>query len=374
MLAANEDLSDVLGALEDLCAAGSLQSFGVRSSIAPYNQHKPIVSETGKWLVYNGALEELSKAMKYMDMVVYPVSPSIGLPATYPLLDGPHDVREMELGPDGKPLVDFSSEFENAAEGEGDEDDDEDLLDEDDDEDLDEEDEDEVNNEDEDEDEDDDEDEEDDEDEDDEDEEENHEDEDGEDDDEEENHEDEDDEDYDEEDDRDSLESIEDEDGEGSEDNDEEDDLSLSDDDEDEDMEMETPRAPRLLTRVASDPMICYHNVDAIVMDEKASMESQMEAVEARQNALIPWLMFSGVNDADDEKDMAEALVGLCPKLSNSRTLQEKALRIALSVEMDMVLVDAELSAVLGKFPLTSDKLLTHQDTTEIFKRFVIPR
>ena len=84
--------------------------------------------------------------------------------------------------------------------------------------------------------------------------------------------------------------------------------------------------------------------------------------------------LVSNVLAASVEKHLAEALDSLCPSLQSTPLLQDKALRIVLSVGIDAVVVDAELSSALQKTTLTPGHLLPSAATDDLFGNFVIPK
>lgn len=68
-----------------------------------------------------------------------------------------------------------------------------------------------------------------------------------------------------------------------------------------------------------------------------------------------------------------ETLNELCPALSSTPMIQQKALRIVFSIGVDVVIVDAETSAYLGKFSLTPRDLVNSDQTGTVFGSFCIP-
>eukprot|EP01039_Chlorochromonas_danica_P011011 gene11011-12259_t len=138
------------------------------------------------------------------------------------------------------------------------------------------------------------------------------------------------------------------------------------------------PPELRTYTRIATNVLNCSFNKHIIVTPEiglsKVGQELQaLKAKESQANNPDSVLFLSGVHPPDMEGALMKALDKLCPALASSETLQEKAIRVALSAETDLVMVDAEASAVMGKFLLTADKLLDSDETDELFERFFIP-
>ena len=70
---------------------------------------------------------------------------------------------------------------------------------------------------------------------------------------------------------------------------------------------------------------------------------------------------------------MGQALDHLCPPLRSSPLLETKALRAVLSVGVEVVVLDALLSAAIGKLDLSPEDALTADDTEGIFGTFGIP-
>ncbi len=83
--------------------------------------------------------------------------------------------------------------------------------------------------------------------------------------------------------------------------------------------------------------------------------------------------LVTGLNSPAMEEYFVDALDELCPPLQSTPLLQDKALRVVLSVGIDVVLVDAERSAMLGKFNLKPSDLLTDKDTDDVFEYFKLP-
>lgn len=83
--------------------------------------------------------------------------------------------------------------------------------------------------------------------------------------------------------------------------------------------------------------------------------------------------LISGINDDQMEEFFADALNELCPPLKSTPRLEDKALRVVMSVGIDLVMMDAETSAMIGKFRLKASDLLTHQQTDDVFETFMVP-
>lgn len=79
-------------------------------------------------------------------------------------------------------------------------------------------------------------------------------------------------------------------------------------------------------------------------------------------------------NQASDwEIAIAAQLDALCPPLSSTPRLQDKAIRAVLSIGVDVVVVDADCSAAMGPLGLLPADLLTSDDTDSLFGYFMIP-
>jgi hypothetical protein len=83
-------------------------------------------------------------------------------------------------------------------------------------------------------------------------------------------------------------------------------------------------------------------------------------------------LLYSPLYDENREKYLKEKLDSLCPKVKKSKTLEEKALRIVMSVGVDAVVLDSDLSAAMGKFKLKPRDMLASRDTDDVFGAFYV--
>ena len=165
----------------------------------------------------------------------------------------------------------------------------------------------------------------------------------------------------------------------------------------------------RRITRVARDPLLCVRgngNGDGtgegdsdggLSVEELAKLDQEANAAEASTNntisdaidsrdtatetptdePLIPRSdgipLVSGLLPPELEKLLGAALDELCPDLSDTPLLQHKALRAVMSVGVDAVVVDAELSACLGELDLRPEQLLPSAATDDVFGVFQLP-
>lgn len=70
------------------------------------------------------------------------------------------------------------------------------------------------------------------------------------------------------------------------------------------------------------------------------------------------------------ESAVRKALDTCVPSLVSTPRLQDKALRSVFSIGIDMAIMDAELSARMGKLALHPRDLLTEDETDDLFGRF----
>lgn len=136
--------------------------------------------------------------------------------------------------------------------------------------------------------------------------------------------------------------------------------------------EEDTDFSNRLYTRAASDPLLCY--------------TGQIEQLEGKEQLMIRSLagqdmsnpetltLISGLHHKSLEKHLASSLDMICPELRSSPSLQSKALRIVFSVGVDIVIVDADASAMMGKLSISPSDILASDSTDRIFGSFFLPR
>eukprot|EP01038_Epipyxis_sp_PR26KG_P008494 gene8494-11480_t len=282
----DHNLDQTIEALDELCASGKLQFYGIKMSFEPYIYHTPGNKVNGKFAQLPITMENtFDDVAKYAEMVIYPISPTTALPTTYPMLD-----------PD-KELYDVTLEDE------------------------------------------------------------------------------------------------------------------------------ETPESTRQFTRVASDPLTCLRgeawseeelkkqledhcnqqiefarrkseskakpfdspdlgmddeidlgNVDEKILKGMVEREQMLHGSDYTysNHGRTEWYLISGLIPEIDQP-LGDALNQICPPLASTPRLQDKALRIVLSVGIDIVMLDAELSAMVGKFSLTENDLIDATATDNVFGKFIMP-
>lgn len=135
----------------------------------------------------------------------------------------------------------------------------------------------------------------------------------------------------------------------------------------------------RLFTRVSCDPLICLRGSGKVAKNEEEEIElsSQPEPEKPLVEEPIKYEtelnLVSGLLDKQVEKVIGSALDELCPKLASTPRLQDKALRTVFSVGIDAMMIDAELSSLMGKNQLSPKDLLKPQDTEGVFGYFGMP-
>lgn len=82
--------------------------------------------------------------------------------------------------------------------------------------------------------------------------------------------------------------------------------------------------------------------------------------------------MMTGLYGPDIEVPMGQMLDELCPALKSTPLLQDKALRVVMSVGVEALLIDAERSAMLGRLRLTPDDMLPSKATDDVFENFCL--
>jgi hypothetical protein len=103
--------------------------------------------------------------------------------------------------------------------------------------------------------------------------------------------------------------------------------------------------------------------IAASKVHKKASLSKPSSEINLLQHAMSEKLQMM----------INETLNELCPALTSTPLVQQKALRIVFSVGVDVVIVDAETSAYIGKFSLTPRDLINSDQTENIFGSFCIP-
>eukprot|EP01041_Mallomonas_annulata_P006081 gene6081-12271_t len=154
---------------------------------------------------------------------------------------------------------------------------------------------------------------------------------------------------------------------------------------------LSTTETNRLFTRGSVDPLLCYVGDDTEDIEDTddtdatnpetggtssdvSESESETESSQLNRDICkIAVPLVSGVLDEEVEGALAAVLDQLCPPLASSHLLQDKALRAVLSVGVEVVVIDAVLSAAMGKVNLKPEDALTSDDTDELFGAFMIP-
>lgn len=100
-----------------------------------------------------------------------------------------------------------------------------------------------------------------------------------------------------------------------------------------------------------------------------------VELKRLKEMSRIPDLiLLSGINKPEVERFFAKDLDDHCVLLETTPRLQDKALRCVLSIGCEVVVVDAELSALLPKLTLSPIDLLTADETEHVFGEFGIQK
>lgn len=84
-------------------------------------------------------------------------------------------------------------------------------------------------------------------------------------------------------------------------------------------------------------------------------------------------ILVDGIMPQEVQAVLGSVLDDLCPALSSTPRLEDKALRVVFSVGIDCVIVDASISAYLEPISLSSNDLLTSDDTEDVFGEFMVP-
>lgn len=144
----------------------------------------------------------------------------------------------------------------------------------------------------------------------------------------------------------------------------------------------------RNFTRVASDPLFCLsaeRSANAMANTNNNTTSSSSGA-SIRDSSKVQNTMSLKKLSQSTELNLLqvalseplaaminETLDELCPALSSTPLVQQKALRIVFSVGIDVMLVDAESSAYLGKFNIAPKDLINSSQSEKIFGSFCIP-
>eukprot|EP00596_Hydrurales_sp_CCMP1899_P006914 CAMPEP_0119038428 /NCGR_PEP_ID=MMETSP1177-20130426/7369_1 /TAXON_ID=2985 /ORGANISM="Ochromonas sp, Strain CCMP1899" /LENGTH=400 /DNA_ID=CAMNT_0007001023 /DNA_START=526 /DNA_END=1728 /DNA_ORIENTATION=- len=110
-----EVLNETIDTLEQMCEQGVLQSYGLNVNVPPYNYHTPAIRTTGNLSMIPTFLESsmLEGKMPFNDLMIYPISPSNAMPHTYPMLDSDPEIYDYKA--EGEESDEDNREFTRAA-------------------------------------------------------------------------------------------------------------------------------------------------------------------------------------------------------------------------------------------------------------------
>ena len=281
-------VDEALEELEGLCKLGLLQSYGLRIDVAPYRYHTPSPRLSSSLAMIPPIIEEAlgsPEGAAHGDVIMYTISPTTALPATYPMLD-PEDLDVEAL----EEKMRESEKLEQEKKG-------------------------------------------------------------------------------------------------GDDDADDKDDDEEEEDDDDGEIVSTTHReGARRFTRVAWRPLVCsrgYGRGDD-EEDEEASLQAAVASTphlaedaeapaEPKEQPAEEVPLVSALLPPRLEQELGDALDTLCPELSSTPLLQIKALRAVMSVGIDAVVLDAELSCFLDKLELRPQDMLPASATDDLFGVFCLP-
>ena len=83
-------------------------------------------------------------------------------------------------------------------------------------------------------------------------------------------------------------------------------------------------------------------------------------------------ILISGLSPPETEIYFGKELDDHCILLESTPKLQDKAMRLVLSIGCEVVIVDSEMSACLKKISLTPKDLITSDESNEVFGNFGI--
>lgn len=108
---------------------------------------------------------------------------------------------------------------------------------------------------------------------------------------------------------------------------------------------------------------------------ERNTKKVTNEARRLSEMSRVPDLILvSGLSDIDTEEYFSKELDDHCVLLESTPKLQDKAIRIVLSVGCEVVIIDSELSSCIKKLTLSPLDLLTSDETNDIFGNFGLQR
>jgi hypothetical protein len=103
------------------------------------------------------------------------------------------------------------------------------------------------------------------------------------------------------------------------------------------------------------------------------SNASSSDSIDAEAETGTPDIvLISGAYPESTEESIRQYLDDMCPALKSTPRLQDKALRAVMSVGIDVTVIDAELSASIGKLALKPSDLISSDETDELFGTFSV--
>ena len=89
-------MTDLVNVLEKISMDGLLHFYGIYMDFPPYSYHTPPLRSMSDYFITPGTIEEsLYADLRYADLVVYQISPTTAIPATYPMLDPDIDLKRQ---------------------------------------------------------------------------------------------------------------------------------------------------------------------------------------------------------------------------------------------------------------------------------------
>lgn len=131
-------------------------------------------------------------------------------------------------------------------------------------------------------------------------------------------------------------------------------------------------------------PLSCYHGgayLNGSVVEDSSTEDGKTNSEESNQTELAlnlnekkETVLLTGANLRPYETVLRHRLDQLCPPLISTPPLELKALRAVFSVGIDMVVLDAEVSARFGRLALRPEHMITSDDTDELFGQFQVDK
>jgi hypothetical protein len=85
-------------------------------------------------------------------------------------------------------------------------------------------------------------------------------------------------------------------------------------------------------------------------------------------------ILLSGVMPDEMEEIFIQEIDSIAPDLASTPKLQDKAIRAVMAYGHEMIWLDADISANLGKLNLTENDIVEDSDVEELFETFMIPK